>query len=184
MAKDTELLPWILGGSLLAIVAIASGIALTNTTVSSSVNLQSHVPSHVPSQVPIQVAAIASPPVAPPTIPTRPAVQPTAHVGLPPGNIWECVLNGQRTFSDAPCGERPSIRQLSELNLMDSTGIPPAVLYDPPRTGYAPAPDDQIAPDSLNDTYSNLQVISINERKWREHTSRHVNHFPGRSRSN
>lgn len=179
MAKDTELLPWILGGSLLAIVAIASGIALTNTTVSNRANLQ----SQLPGKVQIQVAAIASGPVAPPSIQTLPAIQPTAHAGLPPGNVWECVLNGQRTFSDSPCGERPSIRQLSELNLMDSSALPPAVLY-PPGTAYAPAPDDQTAPDSVDDTYLNLPVISINERKWREHTLRHVNHFPGRSRNN
>jgi hypothetical protein len=54
-----------------------------------------------------------------------PAIQPAADDALPPGTVWECVVNGERTFSDAPCGARSSIRQLSKLNLMDSARVPP-----------------------------------------------------------
>jgi hypothetical protein len=62
--------------------------------------------------------------------------------------VWQCVIDGERIFSDAPCGAHASIRQLRELNVMDS---PPAQSYayaypyapvSAPAPAFAPAPAD------------------------------------------
>ena len=81
-----------------------------------------------PRAVGVATPAPATPPTPPAPIQAPPAMQPAAKDGLPPGSVWECVVNGERTFSDAPCGARSSIRQLSELNLMDSAGSPSRVI--------------------------------------------------------
>jgi len=180
---NADLLPWILGAILIVIAAIATGIALTNTA-SNSANTHGRVSSKVPTQIPNEAAAIAPTPATPVTTETRPAIPSTAQVGLPPGQVWECVVNGQRAFSDSPCGERPSIRQLNQPNTMDSemAPLPPAVPYDTPDSGFIPAASYQSAPDFTNDTNVSQEVILIDERKRREHTPRHVDHVHGRPR--
>jgi hypothetical protein len=106
------------------------------------------------------------------------AVQSTARVELPSGYVWECRVNGQRTFSDAPCGARAVVRQLGQLNRMDST---PAVSYDSYETAYAAAAD-QTAPDYQDDSYVNQALNSYSERVSRGHRSRHGNQSRGRPR--
>src|SRR5271167_1622368 len=142
MAKDTDadLFPWILGGVLITTVAVAAVIASTQMPASST--------PKVPAPSAIGVATPApTPPPAP--IQAPPTMQPAAQDGLPPGSVWECVVNGERTFSDAPCGARSSIRQLSELNLMDSAGVPPAP-YGAYDSGYTAPGADQYTPDVVN----------------------------------
>jgi hypothetical protein len=61
--------------------------------------------------------------------------------------VWQCVIDGGRVFSDAPCGEHASIRRLSDLNVMDSPqpGDAYAYSYTPthaPGATSAPAPAD------------------------------------------
>ncbi len=171
MAKDTDadLFPWILSGVLIAAVAVTV-IASTHTPASSTPK------APTPRAVGVATPAPATPPTPPAPIQAPPAMQPAAKDGLPPGSVWECVVNGERTFSDAPCGARSSIRQLSELNLMHSAGIPPPsyVAYD---SGYTGPVSDQYAPDVVNDSYANPEVILINERLRRAHPPRRGNHI-------
>jgi hypothetical protein len=171
MTEDREpnLFAWILGGALITTVAVAAVIASTHTPASR--------PLKVPAPGAVDVAAPAPSPPPLPRAPVQapPTMQPAARDGLPAGSVWECVVNGERTFSDAPCGAHASVRQLSELNLMDSAGVPPApyVGYD---ARYTTTVADQYAPDVGNDSYPNPEVILISERLRRAHSPGHGNH--------
>jgi hypothetical protein len=73
-------------------------------------------------------------PVAPVAIlPATPAAAPASG-----SQIWECRTNGQRTFSDKPCGDKSVLREVSALNIMNPTPILPAAHYYQPEPSYAP----------------------------------------------
>lgn len=154
MDKEADFFPWILGAVIAATAAGAAVIASTHTTASTA--------DKTPNQSAENVGAPT--PIAPATLQVPPVVQPATRVRLGPGNVWECVVNGQRTFSDAPCGEHPVIRQLSAVNLIQSTPIPAAAPYISYDSGYSAAPVDQSGPDSVTQLYSNPPMILINER--------------------
>lgn len=112
MTDDTErdLLPWILGGSLVLVAAIAAA-AIVNSGANPTTARLNNPPS------------------------TRPIAHPTLVVvndpsTLPTGEVWECQMNGQRVFSDAPCAGRSTIRELSPINRMQRQAI---------ATDYTPA---------------------------------------------
>jgi hypothetical protein len=100
---------------------------------------------------------------------------------LPPGGVWQCIVNGQKTFSDKRCGNGASVRQIGDINVMDPA---PYGMY---RPGYAGAPypagpsypDDQ---DDQDDTgldsggYVGQQIIVARERARREHYDHQNNH--------
>src|SRR5271165_3786377 len=106
MAKhtDADLFPWILGGVLITTATLATIIVATHTPASST-----------PKAPTPSAKSVATPATSAPAAPVQapPTAQPAAQDGLPPGTVWECIVNGERTFSDAPCGARSSIRQLS-----------------------------------------------------------------------
>src|SRR5580658_1774557 len=106
------------------------------------------------------------------------AAVPPARVALPQGSVWECVLNGQRPFSDAPCGARPVIRQLNPVNTMESS---PAFSYGTYDPAYVAA-SDQSPADSMDGNYVNSDVYWIHERSRRGHAPAHGNHSRERSR--
>jgi hypothetical protein len=173
MDRDTNFFPWILGGLLIATAAAAAGLAFTRASAPTSAK---------PKQISHQDAVVAPPVVAQAQVPSplsAPAI--AARPELPSGQVWECVLNGQRTFSDSPCGDRPAIRQLSELNLIDSVASRTSPTYPPYPSGYAAATADQNAPDLSNDWYSTQEVLAIRERARRVHPSRPNAHLHGRS---
>ena len=99
------------------------------------------------------------------------AAAPAARAALPQGSVWECVLNGQRTFSDAPCGARPVIRQLNPVNTMESS---PAFSYDSYDSAYAAAASDQ-SPAGSTDGNDVNSVYWIRERSQRGHAPAHGN---------
>jgi len=112
-------------------------------------------------------------PLGPVIMPTL--VPPSARSELPPGQVWECVLNGQRTFSDSPCGDRPAIRQLSEVNTMAAVPAGRAPRYLPPGmndsgggSGYAPdsyAPED--SEEAATDSGSGVSYYSVGVAPYR-----------------
>jgi hypothetical protein len=95
------------------------------------------------------------------------------------------MIDGQRVFSDAQCGAHASVRQLSELNVMDSSvaparGAPLPYGRDPgPAPGYYPPPlpasdgDESKGSDPL---YTSPQVIVVRERGRHDHVPHRVNH--------
>jgi hypothetical protein len=106
---------------------------------------------------------------------------------LPTGRIWQCVVNGQKTFSDSPCGADASVHQLSAVNRMEATPIRRTPVYaayspypvDPPM--YAFDSSDQDAPDTYAGS-SSSQIIVFNERERAAHRpqAHHPEHRPGR----
>jgi hypothetical protein len=118
---------------------------------------------------------------------TLAAIVPGVALSLPPGQVWECVVNGQRTFSDVRCGASPSVRRLNQLNIMDATAVYPVVPYD----AYRPYDAQYWAPsggengqDFVNDSYAGQEATTISERAIRRRASLHGNHGHGRARKN
>jgi hypothetical protein len=127
---------------------------------------------------------------APSTGPAIPTVAAAKPVPLPAGQVWECMVNGQRTFSDVRCGTQSSIRQLSPVNVMDASFVTPSVRYGVYPTTYAPRPgpppvaDDDNSADVGNDAYWGPGVIVVNPRALRGHHAPHSSHGHGRTAKN
>jgi hypothetical protein len=118
--------------------------------------------------------AVPSPVSAATNSPAPPSVAAAKPVPLPSGQVWECMVNGQRTFSDVRCGSQSSIRQLSPLNIMDVSSTRSSAPYGVYQTGYAPRPSEPAAPeenaaDDANDVYWGPAVIALNQRQMRGH---------------
>ena len=167
MTKERDLLPWILGG-------------LSATTLAVAVTAVSMHKAVAPLPEPIPLAAAAATPLAtpPPTplLPT-PAPTPAAVVTSPagggpiagaelaadepeaqPGQIWECVTNGVKTFSNNPCGEKSSLLEVRAVNTMNPTppihyarAYPAQAQYAPQ---YAPTYGDAGAPSESQEDYT------------------------------
>jgi hypothetical protein len=128
---------WILGG-LLAGNAVSAPPATPDLAVPGSAAL---------SSAPAAPSSAAAPARAATGDSRVPQVASVSRTTLPPGQVWQCVSDGERIFSDAPCGAHASIRQLRELNVMDA---PPARSFYPnpfaplsaPAPAFAPAPPD------------------------------------------
>ena len=130
------------------------------------------------------VASAADPPSAVPA---------AAQSALPPGQVWQCMVNGQRVFSDTRCGDDASVRVLGQLNRMDPTPVLPVAAYPPasnyrlppgppPDFGYASIPPEPAAADAEDDVYASPPVLAVYGRARREHPSRlhHHHHGPAR----
>lgn len=111
-----------------------------------------------------------------------------ARPQLPPGQVWECEINGQRVFSDVQCGTHATVRQLSELNVFDSSaafgrstprpyGYGPGS-YSQPGPGYDPEPEPagDAPPDDGGAGYPIYsQVIGVHDRAHRDQPAHHGN---------
>jgi hypothetical protein len=147
--KDSDLLPRILGPLSMAALAIA-------VTVGGAYALP-------PS--PAEPALPAAPAPAVAARPTQSATAPAAPIN----QIWECTTNGQRTFSDKPCGDKPSLRELNPINVMDPTPtLPPTRAYQPqayqPQIDYPPEYSYPVAQESAETSYPVLVAFPYNAR--------------------
>ena len=95
---------------------------------------------------------------------------------LPAGQVWECLVDGQKVFSDRSCGKHATVRRLGALNVMDSSTVPRMPPY-PYSMGYAPAPypattgyqdDGEDAGELGSDAYPTQQVI-VSRNRTRYH---------------
>jgi hypothetical protein len=135
-----DLSPWIFVGVLALSAAISSATGLTAQAATSNDDSSATRPA-APIAPALPAAAAhgggsvaAAPAPAPATAAAQaPRAAAAARPQLPPGQVWQCVIDGGRVFSDAPCGEHASIRRLSDLNVMDSPRQGDAYAY-----GYAP----------------------------------------------
>jgi hypothetical protein len=104
---------------------------------------------------------------------------------LPPGQVWQCVHDGHKIFSDAPCGSGATIRQLNDVNVMDAApatripGYPPGVATPgvaTPRANapYAPTFPEEGTPEAAPDgtPVYGVQAVGIADR-WQR-----VRHIP------
>lgn len=177
MDRDVDLLPWILAGCLTLGGAVITAVALSapqGVVDGASSAAAPNAPAALPppaSPRPAVSAAAAAPP---------PAVSSNSREQLPPGQVWECDVDGQRIFSDTKCGARASVRQLRDLNVMDASAAPRPAPYPYPSAGaygggagyppgyYAPQ-DDEAAADYSGDAYVGDRVIVAHDRPHREH---------------
>jgi hypothetical protein len=183
MAEHTDLLPWVLGGMLALGAVAAIAIGLPDPTPGGAPTAPNTAVSASNAQAAPSAAAAAHP--AAPADPSPVTGAKNARPQLPPGQVWECDVNGQRVFSDVQCGTHATVRQLTELNVFDSTaaygrGTPRPNGYDP-GPGYYPQrmPENEAPPDDSDAGGGDpihTQVIVVHDRAHRTQPAHHGNH--------
>jgi hypothetical protein len=160
MNNQRSLLPWILGGLSVATVAVVITVASAGKTAPSlrpagaptaqvtsapdSVSLPAPA-----AAVPVLVAvpAVAALPGA--AVPTEaettppPAAQATAQPAVQSGQIWGCMTNGVKTFSNNPCGEKSTLLEVRAINTMNPTPVARYARTYAPEPRYSPGYADQ-----------------------------------------
>ena len=126
-------------------------------------------------------AAPASAPIAAPLLAAAPAPPAIAPAAAEPagGQIWECTTNGQKTFSDKPCGSKATLRELSSINIMNPTAAWPSARSFPPEPEYAPDYSDPSPPqESTSVAYPVYIGVPYREHRKPDHVHRpnHANH--------
>lgn len=209
MNKPTDLLPWILGGvSIFAVAAVITLVSVNKTKATSS-------PPALASLQPTPSAARAQPasePAAPVALSTAlqpaslpqptpapqplPAPQGAAQPPVQGGQIWQCITNGVKTFSNNPCGDKSSLVAVREINTMSAT---PPVRYArsyPAQPAYSPQPSysqqyaDQNSSDQDSDSNGDssygggsdayLGGVTFVSKRPNDHPHRpHPHHNPG-----
>ena len=124
MNKQTVLFPWILAS------LTVGGIAVSASTS----------PTLLPSP---PAAASAPPALATESAPATAPVQSAQAEPKQSGQIWECVTNGVRTFSNNPCGEKSSLVKVRPINTMAPTPVIRYTRANGPDPGYAQRYADQ-----------------------------------------
>ena len=183
MDKHSDLLPWILGALSVATMAIAITAGSTHRTVPKTLQAPNQAAIPVLAQVEMASAPAPTPTPAPAPapVPTMAAAQipSTAPTAVPSNQIWECTTNGQRTFSNHPCGEKSFLREIGPINGMDPTPVlPPTRSYEP-QSSYSPEYNYPSAQDSAYDTSPVLVAIPFIERRRPGHTHRPYKHDHG-----
>jgi hypothetical protein len=149
MDKDRDLLPWIFGGLSMVSVALAVTIGSTNRTAPKTLQAPSQTTARILPEAEATIAPTPTPTPTPtpptPTLTPTPApilaaaqIQPAPAPQEPNGQIWECTINGQKTFSDNPCGEKSSLHEIGPVNGMDPTPIFPRARSYAPESSYRP----------------------------------------------
>jgi hypothetical protein len=123
MDKDRDLLPWIFGGLSMATVAIAIIVGSNNRPAPKNSPRSSLATTYALPSVPAETVPVAVPVL----VPVQALAAAQLQTVTPPieqgSQIWECAINGQRTFSDKRCGEKPSVHKIGPINTMDPTPI-------------------------------------------------------------
>ena len=179
MDKDRDLLPWIFGGLSMATVAIAIVVGTNNRPA----------PKHSPT--PSSAIAYALPPAPAKTVPVAvPVVVPVPALAAaqlstvtPPmeqsTQIWECAIDGQRTFSDKRCGEKPSLRKIGPINTMDPTPIFRSNPSYASPSSYAAEYPDSSEQQLADNSYPVYVGVPYHER--RRPDGARPSHDPGRT---
>jgi hypothetical protein len=83
---------------------------------------------------------------------------------LPPGQVWQCIHNGQRVFSDTRCGDGATIRQLNDTNRMDTAPAWRGAAYPAayPAPFPAPYPDEGVPEETVDPIYVTQSVTVVN----------------------
>jgi hypothetical protein len=205
MHRDRDLLPWILSGLMMASLAIAIGAASIESFDSKNVRVSNFAsePAPLPATAladvlpgapAIAAPVVSAPPIAEPAVlsaPAQPAGVPT-QMAPPPsepnGRIWECTSKGIKTFSDNPCGEKSTLREVGPINTMAPT---PSVRYagvNAPDPRYMPTyvnsydEQDSSEPDQVEsyDSYPVIQGFAYLPRIRALHPHRPIHHHHGK----
>jgi hypothetical protein len=149
MDKGRNLLPWILGGLSMATLAIAITVGWAKGIAPNNSPAPSQAAAHI---LPDAEMTTAPAPAAAPTLTVaqiRPVTAPTAPNVEANRRIWECTIDGVKTFSDNPCGDKSSPFEIGSINRMDPTPVLPH------SRSYAPESRGQ-----PNDSYPSQQADS------------------------
>jgi hypothetical protein len=148
MDKNRDLLPWIFGGLSMATAAMAITLGSTYGNAPGHAPNNSQAPSPITAHTPPEAEAPTAPVLAPASVPAPaptavPAqtlvaaqIQTVAPPVEPSSQIWECTINGQKTFSDNPCGDKSALREIGPINRMDPTPILPHARASVPESSY------------------------------------------------
>ena len=176
-------LPWILGGLMVATLGVAIVVGSSSNEFAPA-----NLPTQAVSQTTTQALPAIAPTAAPASAPAAPIAQNQAVSAqtAPANQIWECTINGQETFSDSPCGENSSLREISPINRMDPTPILRQARSYEPEASYPPEypnPSDQDNYDprlqefAVN-SYPVFVAIPFHERRRPDQTHRPRGHRP------
>lgn len=188
MTKERDLLGWIIGGLSVAGVAVAiTAVSIRNRAAPIVQPPRVIAAAAAPAPAPAVVAPTADP-KAPPAAAAQLADQATAKADVQPGQIWECMTNGVKTFSNNPCGEKSALLEITPINTMNPTPqvryaggypAPPryASAYNEPNAAYA---QDENADDEGSETggnsYTLVQGVGFVPRRRQGHPHRPPNH--------
>jgi hypothetical protein len=195
MDEDRDLLPWIFGGLSMASVAIAITMAASKPDAPALAVPETEA---LPKAVLALPKAVLAPPKAAALpaagLPTPPAastfaaaqMQTAAPPMQPSSRVWECTINGQKTFSDAPCGDKSSVREIGPINRMDPS---PILSYAPSygrESSYQPGysypgeqPDTNAEQQFAGNPYPVFVGVPVHERARPDHTHRPHGHNRG-----
>jgi hypothetical protein len=196
MNKERDLRPWIFGTLLLASLAIAITAGsrqhrnrAADPLVSSPSASMTVAP---PAALRAEPAVLSSSAVDSAADPARTAADawPTTSPAVPSGQIWECTTNGLKTFSNNPCGDRSSLREVGPINTMAATPEVRYVRANGPDPRYAPEYVDEgayadqdaysdPAAESRGGSYTVTQGFAYLPRRRAEHPHRPFHHYPG-----
>jgi hypothetical protein len=186
MDKGRKFQPWILGGLSMAAVAIAISVGCTKGIAPNNSPAPSQTTAHLSGSPEVTTAPAAAP--APTPAPTLAVAQ--IHGVTPPieqhRQIWECTINGQKTFSDYPCGDKSTLHEIGPINIMDATPIPPHSRSYMPESSGQPGysypsqqadsyPSEQQAADNsypVDDSYPVFVGNPFGERSRPDHKER------------
>src|ERR1700736_4343664 len=127
MDKGRALLPWILGGLSMATLAIATTVGWAKGIAPNNSPAPSQTAAHILTDAEVTTAPAPAPAPAPTLTvaqirPVTPPIAPNVEANR---QIWECTINGVKTFSDNPCGDKSSLREIGPINRMDPTPVLP-----------------------------------------------------------
>jgi hypothetical protein len=185
MDKGRKFQPWILGGLSMATFAIAISVGWTQDIAPNNL---APAPAPAPASAPtLAVAQMHN--VTPPIVQHR--------------QIWECTINGQKTFSDYRCGDKASLREIGPINIMDPTPADPRsrsyVQESSGQPSYSdasqqadsypteqPSADDSYPaddPNPMDDSYPMFIGNPFGERRRPDHEERRRSDHEDRPRS-
>jgi hypothetical protein len=129
MDKGRKFQPRMAGGLLLATVAIATSVGWTKDIAPNDSPAPSQTTEHLLRNAEMTTAPAAAPAPTPAPAPASALAVAQIHRVTPPieqhRQVWECTINGQRAFSDYPCGDKSTLREIGPINRMDPTPILP-----------------------------------------------------------
>jgi hypothetical protein len=179
MDKDRDLLPWIFGGLSMATVAIAIIVGSNNRPAPKNPPPSSLATAYALPPAPAETVPVAVPILVPVQALEAAQLQTVTPPIEQSGQIWECAINGQRTFSDKRCGEKPSLRKIGPINTMDPTPIFRSISSYEPESSYAaeyPEPSD---PQLADNSYPVYVGVPYHERRRPDRA--HPSHDRGRT---
>jgi len=103
------------------------------------------------------------------------------------GQIWECTTKGVKTFSNNPCGDKSTLREVGPINTMNPTPVVHYARAYAPEPRYAPAYSDSdgaadqgsysdpVSAESGGNSYAIVQGVGFVARRRPEH---HPHHRP------